>query len=530
METFNKLFGSLLTLVYHCFDRLVILAYMPLLTRPEQVVYFFRDVNGLWPITQQALRQRTDQYRRWVEFFAQEHQIPIQWADKGVRKEDQVRPYRRRLERQNRFGVYFIYRSMEIGPTSRCLVPRYPTKDPDYRFIRRHRSRYTHYYFYLRDPDLGPISLCVGTFLPFQINCWLNGHGFMQRQLERRGIAFRKDDNAFLRVDDPALLQQIADGLTPGLIQRRLNYWIARLGPQFSLDERRCTFRRFSLQQVEYCRNFPIHKLFERSCDLGLLRLTADQIFQVFGWRLHRRLRGKLHSTLSRFHHGHHVFRACCKKAVLRMYEKFNTFLRLEVLSNDLTDFRLRKSLEHLPAVRQTLAAVTDRFADFQAQALQVHVDFPLFQRLALPIPSGQTRIPGIKIHDTRMIRLMQALLHAAPHLAGWTSAQIHRATLQSFGLTAENYSITQLRYDLRKMKAHGLIERLGRQYRYRLTDKGTRVCLLFVLFHQRVCGPLAHSLFHPHRPSAAKPATKLEAAYRQADRSLQRILDLLAA
>ena|ERR1700674_4356241 len=79
------------------------------------------------------------------------------------------------------------------------------------------------------------------------------------------------------------------------------------------------------------------------------------------------------------------------------MYEKFTTFLRLEVLSNNLKDFGLKKSLDNLETVRQTLATITDRFAQFEAQALDVHVDFPLFQRLALPIPSGNTKIPGIK-------------------------------------------------------------------------------------------------------------------------------------
>ena len=60
METFHKLFGSLLLFVYHCFDRMVILAYLPLLTREENLVHFFRDVNGIWPITQEALRERTN--------------------------------------------------------------------------------------------------------------------------------------------------------------------------------------------------------------------------------------------------------------------------------------------------------------------------------------------------------------------------------------------------------------------------------------------------------------------------------------
>ena len=136
------------------------------------------------------------------------------------------------------------------------------------------------------------------------------------------------------------------------------------------------------------------------------------------------------------------------------MYEKFATFLRLEVLSNNLQDFGLKKSLDNLQTVRQTLATVTDRFAQFEAQALDVHVDFPLFQRLALPIPSGNTKLPGIKIQDTRMLRLMEVLLHRGTQLGGWRSCPIHEAILSAFQLTPENYTLTQLRYDLRELKA----------------------------------------------------------------------------
>src|SRR5438128_2846134 len=170
-------------------------------------------------------------------------------------------------------------------------------------------------------------------------------------------------------------------------------------------------------------------------------------------------------------------------------------FLRLEVLSNRLTDFGLRKSLDNLDAVRQTLAAVTDRFATFEATALNVHIDFPLFQRLALPIVTGHSKVPGIKIHDTRMVRLMEALLHSGTLVHGWRTAQLQGAILAAFALTPSTYTLTQVRYDLRKMKAHGLIERDGSRYAYRLTDKGRKVAVLFVLFHQRVCGPPANSL-----------------------------------
>jgi hypothetical protein len=538
METFAKLFGSLVVFVYHCFDRMVILGHMPLLTRPEHIVHFFRDVHGTYPITKEALRQRTDEYHRWVDAFARKQDIPVEWAQKGVRKEEYVRPSLHRMERQQRFGVYFILKSMETGPSFRISTPKFPTADPHYRLIAPQRGRYTHYYFYIRDEVLGPMLLCVGSFLPFHITYYLNGHHFIERELLRLGLHFRKDDNAFLATSDPAALQAAADRLSPTVIRQRLEHWTWTVGPKFSSKDRAAINlrRHYSLQQVEYCRNLifrrnlPIHKLFERSCDLGLLRLTPDKITQIFGFRLTKRLRGKLQTLLEQVEHGHHVFRACAKSAVLRMYEKCSTFLRLEALSNRLTDFGLGKSLDNLDAVRQTLAAVTDRFAAFEASALNVHIDFPLFQRLALPIVAGRTKIPGIKVHDTRMVRLMEVLLHSGTQIHGWRTAQLHRALLAAFALTPTTYTLTQLRYDLRKMKAHALIERDGSRYAYRLTDKGRKVALLFVLFHQRVCGPLANSLFNQPPAPDSPPATPLEEAYRKADQSIQEILELLAA
>ena len=98
MEQFTKLFGSLLALVYHCFDRVVILGQLPRLTRPENIVHFFRDVHGVGALSKEVLRQRTTEYQQWVEAFARNRQIPIEWAEKGVRKEDHVRPRLRPLD------------------------------------------------------------------------------------------------------------------------------------------------------------------------------------------------------------------------------------------------------------------------------------------------------------------------------------------------------------------------------------------------------------------------------------------------
>lgn len=538
MELFAKLFDSLLVFVYHCFDRIVIHGYLSGLSRPEQVVHFVRHVLGIPAVSKELLSQRTEDYRNWVEAYARNHKIPVEWAEKGLRKEDHVLPTLRRMEKRGAYGVYFIFKSMEQGRTFRITVPKYPTQDPNHRILAVQRSRFTHYYFYIRDEVLGPIIVRVASFFPFHATYWLNGHSFIQRELERTGVGFHKNDNAFLAVDDVAALQAAADRLSPALIRKQLDYWTLILGPKFSKKERaQMNLSRFyAIAQIEYCRNFvfkrhfPIHKIFERSCEIGLWRLTANRISEIFGVRLHKRLRGKLATVIDQIEHGHHVFRAYWKNAFLKQYEKFSRFLRNELCSNNLRDFGLKKGLDHLNAVRQRFQTITDRFAGFQAECLNVHVDFPLLQRLALPVLIGSVRYPGIKIHDTRLIRLLEVLLHGGNTLGGWTAKQIHQAVCTTFQLSANTYGLNQLRYDLRKLKGHGLLARDGSRYAYRLTAKGIPAALLFLFFHKRLCGPLANSRFH-HKPDPAhRPNSKLETAYHKADAAIQQIVDLLAA
>src|SRR5437879_447510 len=220
METFTKLFGSLLIFVYHCFDRMVIHGYLSGLSRPGQVVYFFQRVVGEPVVGKEVLSRRTNEYQGWVEAFARNQEIAIEWAEPKVRKEDYVRPALRRMERAERHGVYFILKSMEQGQTFRSTVPRFATDDPNYRILARRRSRFTHY-FYIRDETLGPMVMRVASFFPFQATYYLHGHSFIEQELNRNKIGFRKKDNSFLAVDDVKALQGAADRLT-GEVTREL--------------------------------------------------------------------------------------------------------------------------------------------------------------------------------------------------------------------------------------------------------------------------------------------------------------------
>src|SRR5262249_32904005 len=92
----------------------------------------------------------------------------IEWAEKGVRKEDYVQPWLRKLGRKNAYGVFFIFKSMEQGRTFRVTVPKFPTKDANHRILAHQKSRFTHNYFYIRDEVLRPFVMPLVSLFSLQ--------------------------------------------------------------------------------------------------------------------------------------------------------------------------------------------------------------------------------------------------------------------------------------------------------------------------------------------------------------------------
>jgi len=370
--------------------------------------------------------------------------------------------------------------------------------------------------------------LRVGSFLPCNVTGYFNGHPFIERELIRRKVHYHQDDNRFLSVSDPQALPAAADRLSGQSLQQRLEHWTFLRGPKFSVKERSLCggLRRFyAVSQVEYGRNFifkrswPLQSIFRRSCELGVYLLSADRIAQLFGQRLTRRFKGKVQTVVERIQHGHHVLRTYGRNSFLKAYEKASTFLRLELVRNNVKDFGRRKTLRYWNERRTCSQQVTQRWTETQAQHLNVHGQLDLVARLAKPVIQGHTKVAGIKLEHTRLMRLMELRLQKAKgNLRTWTTVKLQRTLLDQFSLKPSDYTLTQLRYDLRKLRLHGLIERIPHTYRYRFHSHGLKQALLMVQLRRRIYGPLAFALLR-HRPSQQhSPDSQFERAYFKID------------
>ena len=536
MDRLSDLFGERVQFRYTCLDRIVLHGYLTGLQRPGQLVHFFHDVVGVACIEPKVLLGRTTAYREWVDRYTQGQGIPVLAAPKGVRKEELVRPYYGKLGPHE--GVACVLTSLEISRTFLSNPPQRTPRsgDADYRRIETGRKRFLHLYWYVWDPVMGSMSLRVSTYLPFTITAYLNGHHFVGERLRQAGVALYQRDNAILRVADPVALQAAADTLTPAVLRERCDYWAAKVAPQFSLAERAAVDLRYrySLAQIElatdviFAEPSPLRALFRRAVELGLLMGGADRTAHLFGRQITSRYGGKLQTVLDRRNEGHPVLRAYYRTSFVKQYEKAETLLRTETCINDPYHLNVGRRLENLPKLVTRMAETNQRFLDAQSELLACTVDQGDLARLAQPIQVGKRRVPGLRLQDDRVLRLLDVLLHPGSFVADWTSRDVLARLLDRHRLTEADYRLTQLRYDLGKLRAHGLVERIGRTRRYRLTERGLKLGVILVKLRTRLLGPLATLVDAP----ASRPETTIdsavEAAFRQVDLAVDQLCSTL--
>ena len=205
--------------------------------------------------------------------------------------------------------------------------------------------------------------------------------------------------------------------------------------------------------------------------------------------------------------------------------------MRQEIVCNNLKDFGLKKTLPHWEPVRERFQQITDRFAQTQAEHLNVHGQFDVLARLSRPLIQGKTKVAGIKLENTRLMRLLELLIQGSGgHFRKWTTARILQAVRDAYNLKPKDYTLTQLRYDLRKLRLHGFIERVPNSYAYRFTSKGTKLSILLVQLRKRIYGPLAFGLFRTRPNPEFIPDSRFEKAYLKVENAMDETIALMAA
>src|SRR6516164_489938 len=525
MNTFYEHHQSSIRFGYRCFDRILLNGLIQPFQQPQRVVGFFSSYRHQYPVSRDVLRDIATQFQNWVQNRSQAWNAPIVAAPEG-RRDDFVAPYFRHAQPDQ---IVVILKARE---PARILIAIGDKKNNRWHLQLAQRW-IMQYNFYLNDRVWGHMFVRLCPYFPFSARVCLNQHHWLANRLREEKIDFQQTTNAFLCCRDAQRLQQLADSLTAHDLLLCGGKWLNHFTPFFTEKERKhagCQHRLF-FAQVEYCDNLIFHRraaldaLGERLLDSNRTIGQPNKITIIFGRKVTKHYRGKLQTEIEDMSLPNPVIRSHYGNGFIKQYVRDHLLLRTEPATNDVRDYAINKAIEHLPQLRQKLSSIVDQYQEVQQDILETFVDRAQLRQLTQPtlLPNGK-RIPGLKLDHPRQLALMHALLRFAYIAAGSTfkTTELYPHVGAALELTPDQYSLASLRYDLSKLRAKHLVEKVPKSRRYRLLPQGYSICLVFLKLFERIYAPLTAGLLQP----VSADSTLQQQKRTQLDRLYQRVLD----
>lgn len=496
-------------------DRMYLNAYVPTLQTGGAVIRFLKTQLGVTVPSTVMLAPLTRAFVAGLEAFVAREGLDLVTFTKGQRKDDVAKKYLARFEGEE--GVLFVGKAQEKAHVFRT-VKRRDAQGKSYPWIVRSTVPVNHYYIYLVDRDFGPLFLKFCTYFPYPAKLCLNGHEWLKRQLTQRGIPFEPLNNGIRSTADPARVQQIADSLDATTIDAVFRKWVRRLPHPFAPAHRAAGYRyQLSILQAEFAltqvldhprtgRHF-FEEIIRENLDLG----RPDQMQLLFQRRVTRRTPGRFRTRIltEGVVPSLHVE---YKKTRVKQYHKENQALRTETTINNTYDFAIGRALRNLPALREIGSQANRRLLRVESLSHDCLIGEDTFDAVTQPVVVGDQRAAGLRFGDRRVQALMQLLCLFALSPRGFRHRDVRPALAQLLGRDPDTYPAGSMTYDLRRLRLHGLIARVPRSHRYRITDCGARTAMLFVRLYARALRPVA-SLTPDGSPRGRQAFDRLDGA-----------------
>jgi hypothetical protein len=366
-------------------------------------------------------------------------------------------------------------------------------------------------------PNFGPFFLKFSSYFPYTAKLCINGHEYAKQQLAQKGIGFQALDNGVLSCDDPQRLQAICDGLSAEKIEALLRKWLRLLPHPYTAADRKAGYRyQLSILQAEFSLTQVLDRpvtgrvffeeVIRENLDIG----RPNQVQLIFDRRINKATPGRFRTrvitegVVPSLHVDY-------KSTRIKQYHKEGRALRTETTIDNTRDFGIGKSLQNLPALRQIGFQANRRLLDVQRISHDCSIGENAFDQVVRPIEVEGQRAAALRFGDKRVQALFAVLVVFSLQLRGFTNAQMRPLLAQLLGLDPANYPIGRMTYDLRRLRLHGLIERIPRTHRYQLTPNGLRIALFFSRTYLRLLRPKLAEVI----PKAAPPAqTPLRIAF----------------
>jgi hypothetical protein len=356
-------------------------------------------------------------------------------------------------------------------------------------------------YFYFLDPQFGLRHVRVQTWFPFTTQVYVNGHDWLARQLQAAGSGFEQHDNAFTQLDDPVKAQSLADRFHRLSWVKILDRWARQVNPLLSEAWLLGQGYYWVIDQAEYSTDVlfqdrhALADLYPRLLDHACLNFSAQDILTFLGRRLHPRFDGEVLTDCKKDRWPGARIKHRVKNNWLKMYDKFGQVLRIETVINNPREFKVRRRVQRKGRSQMAWCPMNKGVANFYhyhqvARAANEHylsalaaVDRPqasgkILDRVQKPARLGGRRRRGLNLLRAQEQHLFRAVLRGEHHVNGFRNRDIQTVLFPKRvqGVAEQRRRTAHVSRLLHLLRAHGLIAKIPRAHRYRVTAKGEAV------------------------------------------------------
>lgn len=491
--------------LYECVDRIVLNGYFILAQHAGGMRHWWRDLTGSdETLDDEHLRRMAGSFSRRVHAYGKENGIAVIHCGKDTRKDELAKEH---LPSDPAFqGVFLI------------LVAKAPAlvwevkHDHGFHIQRKQPWPFVnHYHFHIMDSDWGHMTIKMSGHPPFGLQIMLNGHEWVQRQALREDIAMCKTDNCFTGGSDFRALDRVAGKLcTDSVVDelaRSVDRWVYSACLCFALDmeaQKRSGFRyKYSCHQIEYSRNLlfkrgtMLDEVYQGMIDRTRRVLDVPKLKTIFGWKKrphHQRKNGKpfrIERVLTESReYDLTVFKVHFGRITLKIYDKGDRVLRVEVVVHNTRELRCGRSLQKMPIMLAKIQSMPIDFLNVVNAAHRSFLGKDVLDSLHRPTQRGAKRLAGVDLCKPRMRAASDAILSLASGPEGFTTDELCEQARTRMPKAAR-YNNRKAAYDLRKLRGKKLVERIGNTRRYRVTKRGLNTIVAWTIVHEKVIKPV---------------------------------------
>lgn len=495
MSKFLSRFEPFITGVLSGFDRVVFHGILQPLMRKYGMYYLLQDAGCQLVDFKKFALATTEQVKKASLAEADRNNRPIEYlCSSAVDKQALARKIL--AENPVEQGLICVFKVLEP-----CMTFEYQlSADRDQRGLKPTPGKCLHLYHYWLDPVFGFMNARIQTWFPFNIQICINGREWLARQLVSRGENhFKRVDNCFTWFANPQLAQRLMDEQLKTNWPRALNRIARTLNPEHETIFRTSPMDYYwTAYQTEWATDIQFrdpHSLAEVYPQLvrhAMHAFKSPDVMRFLAQKAPGKFIGQIVTSFKDRAEGVRV-KHWLRGNSMKMYDKAASVLRVETTIGDPTDFKVFRPrqddpdghLHWLPlrkgvADLHRRAEVSQRANLTYFNALAAVADTTpcsrLFDAVSRPVTHRGRRVRALRLSDAADIALLETVTRGEFAISGFRNRDIrpllhptsgHDTKLEQRRLSAK------VSRQLRILAAHGLIQKVPKTTRYRLTTLG---------------------------------------------------------